>query len=970
MSISVINGRTVTAVLASILATAILVGCESGPSADENYQQGWESYKKGELRTAIVHLKNALTAKPDFAEARELLGRTYVQLGLGELAEKELLRAAKLGYSGAEYEDILMRALLLQRRYDDVLQQLKSGWKTIDPVVAMTAGGVAELGRENLERAEKLFRKALEIEPDNVDARRSLVTIMVLKGDVDTGKAELERLIEIAPQDQRSWLLKASIAEREDNLDEALDAYRKVAEINSDSATARIGLARIHLRREQPDEALAELKRVSDAGTRTPWSYHLRGVALLQKGDDRTARGNFADALKLEPEFPPSLYTLGLIEYRAGNFLTAQEYLRRYAVAAPRAVDGKILLAAVYMQLGEFLAARTVLNEAATLEPDRAEIMAMLGTAQSRSGDAAAAARSFERAVALDPDVAAYRLQLGQQYLESGDSKRAIEALKAAQQQDANLIAAGYLIGFAELKAGDVDKALEQARSLTEKDPDDALGWQLLGLVRSKQGDQTAARKSFETAMSLQPGLIVSALQLARLDQSAGDIEGARQRLTEVLENPKLQLPSEDVVLLRRQLARIALASGELTAARNEYQKILEIDDSDVEALLSVAQLPASDAGTSDRIALLEKARKRDPKSLTARNFLAAYYLALHRYDEARTVAQEAVALAPSNSIALTLLGRAQGASGRYGEAVQTFKRAAEAAAGRAAPLIEYGRWAVLNGDTEAAAAAFLEATRIEPENLDAAVARASLEAVKGDPEIALALARELQSNYPESPHGFNIEADILAARGEHDQAVKLLQHAMTLAPNSTQLGSLYDALRAAGRTSEADATLEQTLREHPDDDRMRALVAAIYSVQNRHADAVRHLAALAARHPNDASVLNELAWSRLQLGLVDEAETAAKKAFQLAPDDAQILDTYGWVLVKSGQLEQALTAISRAAAQASDNGSIRFHQAYVLWKLGQREKALNEVQAALAVTAPFRERAEAERLEATLLAP
>jgi cytochrome c-type biogenesis protein CcmH/NrfG len=61
---------------------------------------------------------------PKYAEARWLLGKVYLDLGDGAGAEKELSRARRLGTTDPELPIALARALLLERKYQEVLDQL------------------------------------------------------------------------------------------------------------------------------------------------------------------------------------------------------------------------------------------------------------------------------------------------------------------------------------------------------------------------------------------------------------------------------------------------------------------------------------------------------------------------------------------------------------------------------------------------------------------------------------------------------------------------------------------------------------------------------------------------------------------------------------------------------------------------------------------------------------------------------
>ena len=66
----------------------------AGSKSDDHFARAENSLKKGDIRDALVELKNAAQEESRDAESRLLLGEVYTRLGDGVSAEKELLRAS------------------------------------------------------------------------------------------------------------------------------------------------------------------------------------------------------------------------------------------------------------------------------------------------------------------------------------------------------------------------------------------------------------------------------------------------------------------------------------------------------------------------------------------------------------------------------------------------------------------------------------------------------------------------------------------------------------------------------------------------------------------------------------------------------------------------------------------------------------------------------------------------------------
>ena len=73
-----------------------LAGCDRQASTETLLQEAQSFYDKGDYRSAVIQLKNALQNSPDDEEIRYRLGVAYNRTGDGVSAEKELKKALEL----------------------------------------------------------------------------------------------------------------------------------------------------------------------------------------------------------------------------------------------------------------------------------------------------------------------------------------------------------------------------------------------------------------------------------------------------------------------------------------------------------------------------------------------------------------------------------------------------------------------------------------------------------------------------------------------------------------------------------------------------------------------------------------------------------------------------------------------------------------------------------------------------------
>ncbi|HZP87198.1 MAG TPA: tetratricopeptide repeat protein, partial [Burkholderiales bacterium] len=114
--------------------------------------------------------------------------------------------------------------------------------------------------------------------------------------------------------------------------------------------------------------------------------------------------------------------------------------------------------------------------------------------------------------------------------------------------------------------------------------------------------------------------------------------------------------------------------------------------------------------------------------------------------------------------------------------------------------------------------------------------------------------------------------------------------------------------------------------------------------VEKRYAEAEKRYQVALQRDPNNALVLNNLAWISNELKQ-PKAREYAERANELAPDTPQIMDTLGSILAESGERERGLQLLGRAAELAPQAYPIRLNFAKALVKAGRKDAARKELE-------------------------
>jgi tetratricopeptide (TPR) repeat protein len=356
-------------------------------------------------------------------------------------------------------------------------------------------GGLAEVAhhRGELQTAVELWRRALAVDPSDLEARYRLSQVYVEMSRFSEAEDELYRVLCQDRNHQAAHYALGTILATE-NPAQALDHLRVAASGEEPSLALRAAemvdiltggdtsiaeaqvadrLARWCLRNGMPSLALRQLERLTDA---YPGNYTARaylGYALFSLGRYDLARDTLREVTQLSPENPLGYYFLGVLHRsegyyatalwdlkrsllldpsnaaayaaiadtytRLGQYVTAEEWYRAATSVAPEEPGFPLLLAEFYLEVmprpREALSAAT---EAARLAPDDPATLDLLGWAYLMAGDADTAKIVLERSLALDPNLASAYYHLAVVCQELGDDVTAEWAFQRTIDLDAD----------------------------------------------------------------------------------------------------------------------------------------------------------------------------------------------------------------------------------------------------------------------------------------------------------------------------------------------------------------------------------------------------------------------------------------------------------------------------------------------------------------------------------------------------
>ena len=185
-------------------------------------------------------------------------------------------------------------------------------------------------------------------------------------------------------------------------------------------------------------------------------------------------------------------------------------------------------------------------------------------------------------------------------------------------------------------------------------------------------------------------------------------------------------------------------------------------------------------------------------------------------------------------------------------------------------------------------------------------------------------------------------QADILISHGRGAEASKKLALARDAQPDYAIQLYLIEAetLAANNQTDRAWNTLQQALKQYPDDLNLLYSRAMLAEKRNDLEQMERDLRAIIQREPDNAMALNALGYTLSdRTTRYAEAKALIQQAYDLRPDDPAVLDSLGWVNFRLGNLDEAERLLRQALERFPDQ-EVAAHLGEVLWANGKQREA------------------------------
>lgn len=339
------------------------------------------------------------------------------------------------------------------------------------------------LGKEDLEFAIQMYKKALEVDPHYALAHAGLADAYVYKYE-----AYYDRSIQL--------------------LDEAEEASKKALALDYDLPDAHRALGRVYKERRNNQESISEFKK----------------------------------AIELKPDYFEAYRALGWIYEEMRNYDEAIACSEKALEIRPSDRESYLLLGIAHLDKKEYHQAEKMFSKALEVAPDYGTAYYYVGNTYQKQGKFDLALEMYQKCINVGGDPNVY-LDMGWIYLIKGRFQKAINSYKKCIEHECFEFLANYHLGLVTGIQGKKKQSedyyrlcIELSNQLLEHDPENPYVHSTLGLAYTASGEHQKALQRGEYAVSLDSENGAVLYDLARIYALQNKPDKAIQSLEKALD--------------------------------------------------------------------------------------------------------------------------------------------------------------------------------------------------------------------------------------------------------------------------------------------------------------------------------------------------------------------------------------------------------------------------------------------------
>jgi tetratricopeptide (TPR) repeat protein len=525
------------------------------------------------LKLAIEQYEQIVKIEPNSVDNHLLLGRLYRLNNDLQKSESELKTAVKLDPNSEEAVTTLSILYTDEGDTAHALQVLSSIPDAGRSAKLYSALGSTYEQRKEYKKAIDAFKKAIQLDRDNLDAIRGLAENLMNDGQTDAALEQYKVIADANPEDAQTYLRMGEIYRRQGKYDQALESLKKADTMVPDSLEVPYNMAAVYQAQGRYDEALKLLQDLVKKTEKPDTSYSQA---------DRNNRSIFVERL-------------GLVYRDQENYPAAVETFRKMlTLGDENAKRGYQDIIDTYRESKQWPQATATAREAVQKLPNDREVRMVLDAQLADTGEADKALADVHSMLNGKPEDREIYITLAQMNTRLKRWTDAEEALNKAESlstspEDKEYVY--FLRGSTYEREKKYDEAETEFKKVLSIHPQSAVVLNYLGYMNADRGVRLDESLNYiKQAVTLDPGNGAYLDSLGWAYFRLGKYDLAEENLTRASshmgKDPTVQ---EHLGDLYQKTGRLKLAAAHWERAIEEWSKTVA-PEVDSESLAKVQQ--------------------------------------------------------------------------------------------------------------------------------------------------------------------------------------------------------------------------------------------------------------------------------------------------------------------------------------------------------------------------------------------
>ena len=277
--------------------------------------------------------------------------------------------------------------------------------------------GIEYFKRDNAQKAENFFKKALELNPMYAKAYNNLANIEVQKDNPEKAIEYSNKALAIEPSYPESFYNLALIYKKKKDFANEIAYLDKAIQADPKYYQAYFTKGLAYYNAGNYEQAKYNFKEVLNLKNDHYLASQNLGIIYANELNKTEAENYLKTAIRLNKDNPTSYYYLASIYQGTGSVFDAIENYRKTIELDPSNYKAYLALSKVYEQNDEVDRAIDTLNGAIQLNQSNAEPYNYIGLLYLKKDKYIEATNAFQKAIALNPNRSVYHYNLSQSYI-------------------------------------------------------------------------------------------------------------------------------------------------------------------------------------------------------------------------------------------------------------------------------------------------------------------------------------------------------------------------------------------------------------------------------------------------------------------------------------------------------------------------------------------------------------------------